>query len=91
MLIIIRGKKPVSQNGTEEEVLEQFQQARFVHLKILSKMEKVLLCFQTPLNPSKEVSSSNVSCKLWLNLSFDERNGFWIHEFFRRRSSFDGK
>lgn len=70
MLIITRGKKPVSQNGIEEEVLEQFQQAQFVHFKILSKMEKVLLCFQSPLNPSKEVSSSNVSCKLWFNLSY---------------------
>ena len=70
MMVIIRiGKKLVSQNETEE-VLEQFQQAQFVHFKVLSKMEKVLLCFQSSLNPSTEASSSNISCKLWLNLSY---------------------
>lgn len=46
MMVIIRmGKKLVSQNETEA-VLEQFQQARFVHFTVSSKMEKVRLHFQ---------------------------------------------
>lgn len=70
MMVIIRiGKKLVSRNETEE-VLEQFQQAQFVHFKVLSKTEKVLLRFQSSLNPSTEASSSSISCKLWLNLSY---------------------
>ena len=58
MMVIIRtGKKLVSQNETEA-VLEQFQQARFVHFTVSSKMEKVRLHFQSSLNPSTEASSS---------------------------------
>ena len=58
MTVIIRtGKKLVSQNETEA-VLEQFQQARFVHFTVSSKMEKVRLHFQSSLNPSTEASSS---------------------------------
>lgn len=33
-------------------------------------MEKVLLRFQSSLNPSAEAGYGSISCKLWLNLSY---------------------
>lgn len=57
MVMIRTGKKLVSQNETEE-ALEQFQQARFVHFTVSSKMEKARLHFQSSFNPSTEASSS---------------------------------
>lgn len=44
-------------------------------------------------NLSSVASFNNLSCRVIVKfkLSFDERNGFWIHEFPMRGSSFEGK